>query len=218
MDITEESSVNEAVASIMSRHSRIDAVVHCAGSSLTGAFEETGEAEALHQFNTNYFGTVRVIRAVLPIMRRQRSGKIVVIGSIGGLIGLPFQAHYSATKFALDGMVEALRSEVLPFNIYVSLLHPGNFRTALNENRIHAESFIPDYNLACEKAAKFYADEETHARPPKLVARKVEKILKQKRPQLRYLIGTPLELLGAFGKRILPSAIFETVIRLFYFP
>ena len=218
MDITEESSVREAVASIMSRHGRIDAVVHCAGSSFTGAVEEATEAETSRQFNTNYFGTVRVLQAVLPIMRRQRSGKIVIVGSIGGLIGLPFQAHYSATKFALDGMVEALRSEVIPFNVYISLLHPGNFKTALNENRTRAQSIIPDYNLARERAAKFYADEEIQARSPILVARKVEKILKQKRPQLRYLIGTPLELLGVLGKRILPSAIFETVMRLFYFP
>jgi short-subunit dehydrogenase len=153
-------------------------------------------------------------------MRRQGSGTLVVIGSIAGLIGLPFQAHYSATKFALDGMAEALRQEVLPFGVYVSLLHPGNFKTALNENRIHAETFAPDapYGLASDRAAEFYADEEINARPPSVVALKVGKILNKKRPRLRYLIGTPLELLGVLGKRILPSAIFDMLFRLFYLP
>jgi NAD(P)-dependent dehydrogenase (short-subunit alcohol dehydrogenase family) len=220
MDITDEASVREAVNSIILRHDRIDAVVHCAGSSLTGSVEETTQAEALQQFDTNYFGTVRVLRAVLPIMRRQGSGKLVVIGSIGGLIGLPFQAHYSATKFALDGMVEAFRQEVRPFNIYVSVLHPGNFKTALNEHRIRPQNVAPDspYKTACERAAKFYADEEIDARSPVIVARKVERILNQKRPRVRYLVGTWLELLGVLGKRILPSALFDLVVRLFYFP
>ena len=219
MDVADEGSVREAVGSIMSSHGRIDAVVHCAGLSLTGSVEETTEAEALRQFDTNYFGTVRVLRAVLPIMRRQGAGKIIVIGSIGGLISLPFQAHYSATKFALDGMVEALRNEVLPFNIYVSLLHPGNFKTALNENRIHAHvASNSSYSQACGQAAKFYAEEEINARSPVLVARKVEKMLKQNQPRLRYLIGSPLELLGVLGKRFLPSSIFNFAFRLFYLP
>lgn len=219
MDITDPASVNEAVASIMSDHGRIDAVVHCAGSSIIGSVEETTPTEALSQFGTNYFGTVHVLQAVLPIMRRQGGGRIVIVGSIAGLIGLPFQAHYSATKSALDGMIEALRHEVRPFNIHVSLLHPGNFRTSLNDNRVRAK-IRPDspYRSAFERAATFYADEEINASSPTPVAVKVEKILNQRRPKVRYLIGSPLEQLGVLAKRLLPSAIFELVTRIFYFP
>lgn len=220
MDITDGVSISEAIDLIMFRHNRIDAVIHCAGSSLTGAVEETSEAEAFRQFDTNYFGTVRVLQAVLPIMRRQGSGKLLVIGSIAGLIGLPFQAHYSATKFALDGMLEALRHELLPFNVYVSVLHPGNFKTALNENRTRAQNADAKspYKLANERAARFYADEEINGRSPGLVAMKVERILSQKRPRLRYLIGSPLELLGVVGKRLLPSPVFELLFRVIYLP
>jgi NAD(P)-dependent dehydrogenase (short-subunit alcohol dehydrogenase family) len=220
MDISDDASVRAAVGSIMLRHDRIDAVVHCAGFSLSGSVEETAEDEALRQFDTNYFGTVRVLQAALPIMRRQGSGKLIVIGSIAGLIGLPFQAHYSATKFALDGMAEALRHEVLPFGVYVSVVHPGNFNTALNENRVHTKNTDPDspYSVAREQATKFYADEEMEARSPSVVARRVEKILNQRRPRLRYLVGSPLELLGVVGKRILPSPIFDFLFRLFYLP
>jgi NAD(P)-dependent dehydrogenase (short-subunit alcohol dehydrogenase family) len=220
MDITDDASVKNAVHLILSQYGRIDAVVHCAGTSLAGPVEETTISDAQAQFETNYFGTIRILQAVLPIMRSQLSGRIVIIGSIGGLIGLPFQAHYSATKFALDGMIEALRREVSPFGIALSLLHPGNFRTALNQNRAFAQiiSSLSAYDVAYEKAVRFYADEELTARPPTLVALKVKRILQHKRPQRQYLIGTPLELIGVYAKRFLPSALFDHLIRIFYFP
>lgn len=221
MDVTDSGSIGTAIDSIMSAHGRIDALIHCAGSSLTGPVEETGEDEALAQFDTNYFGTLRVLRHVLPVMRRQNSGTIVVIGSIGGIIALPFQAHYSATKFALDGLVEALRHEVRPFNIHACILHPGNFRTALNENRVRAGHVTPlsPYSAAFERAADFYAREEIDAPSPEAVARRAERIiLARARPRVRYIVGSPLERLGVLAKRVLPSALFERVTRLFYFP
>jgi len=220
MDVTDDASVDNAVQIILSQHGRIDAVVHCAGISSTGSVEDTTVAEALAQFDTNYFGTLRVLRAVLPAMRNQSYGKIVIIGSIGGLIGLPFQAHYSGTKFALDGMVEAMRNELLPFNIFVSVLHPGNFKTASNDYRVFAKNVAAGsaYHTACDKAARFYADQELSARAPNLVASKVDNILHHKHPQRQYLIGTPLELVGVFAKRLLPSPLFDHLIRFFYFP
>lgn len=220
IDITSSESISAAIEAIISAHGRLDALIHCAGSSLAGPIEETSEDEALVQFNTNYFGTLRMLRNVLPIMRAQNSGTIIIIGSIGGIIALPFQAHYSATKFALDGMVTALRTEVRPFNIHACVLHPGNFKTALNENRTRAKSVAPHspYLAAFERAANFYASEEISAPSPAIVARKVEQILTQARPRVRYIVGSPLERLGVFAKRALPSSLFELAIRLFYFP
>ncbi|HXF53722.1 MAG TPA: SDR family NAD(P)-dependent oxidoreductase, partial [Hyphomicrobiaceae bacterium] len=114
MDVTDDASVERAIAEVLQREGRIDVLVHCAGVSLVGPIEETTIEEAKQHFDTNFFGAVRVIRAVLPSMRRQQAGRIIVVGSIGGLIGIPYQGHYSAGKFALDGLVEALRTEVRP--------------------------------------------------------------------------------------------------------
>jgi NAD(P)-dependent dehydrogenase (short-subunit alcohol dehydrogenase family) len=125
LDITEQDSVDAAVAEVLRRESRLDALVACACMGLAASLEDTDDDEAKRQFDTNFFGTARTIRAVLPAMRKQSSGKIVVIGSIGGLIGLPFVAYYSASKFALDGLVEALRGEVAPFGVQARYLLAG---------------------------------------------------------------------------------------------
>jgi NAD(P)-dependent dehydrogenase (short-subunit alcohol dehydrogenase family) len=218
MDVTDEDSVTTAVNSIVLREGRIDVVVHCAGLSLSGPVEETTCDEALRQFDTNYFGTIRILRAVLPVMRRQCSGKIIVIGSIAGLIGLPYLGHYTATKFALDGLVEALRHEVLPFDIYVSLVHPGDFNTRIGDYRIYRKNAGSEYIAAFEKTAAFYAASEKSARHADVVACKIESILACRRPQLRYVVGTPLEVLGVWGKRVLPSDVFGFFFRKLYLP
>jgi NAD(P)-dependent dehydrogenase (short-subunit alcohol dehydrogenase family) len=220
MDVTDEGSVTTAVASILEREGRIDAVVHCAGFSLTGPIEETTCEEAIRQFETNYFGTVRVLRAVLPAMRREGSGKIIIVGSIAGLIGLPYFGHYSATKFALDGLAEALRQEVLAFGVYVSLVHPGQFKTRLTDNRIYPQSTTTssEYDSVFRKTDAFYAAAEKRARSPDVVAKTVEAILARRRPGLRYVIGEPLEVLGVWAKRILPSDAFAYAFRKLYLP
>jgi NAD(P)-dependent dehydrogenase (short-subunit alcohol dehydrogenase family) len=211
MDVTSEASVQEAVQSLLLREGRIDAVVHCAGTSLAGPVEETTYEEALQQFETNYFGTVRLLRAVLPIMRNQGYGRVIVIGSIGGLIGLPYLAHYSATKFALDGLIEAVRLEVLPFGVYVSVVHPGNFNTRLAKHRTYRQTVDPSsaYSSVFETAAKFYKAEEDRARSPEVLARRIERLLSIRKPAVRYVFGEPLEVAGLWAKSILPSNLFE---------
>lgn len=218
MDVTSEQSVQEAVQSILLREGRIDAVVHCAGSSLAGPVEETTYEEALQQFETNYFGTVRLLRAVLPIMRRQSRGKVIVFGSIGGLIALPYLGHYSASKFALDGLVEAVRPEVMPFGVYVSVVHPGNFNTRLGEHRTYRRNADPSlaYNSAFQTAANFYREGEDRGRSPEVLARKIKSLLTIRKPAVRYVIGEPLEVVGVWAKSILPSQLFEYLFRQLY--
>ena len=104
-------------------------------SGIAGAIEDTTVEEALAQFDVNFFGVLRMCRAVLPSMRARKAGYVVNIGSIGGLIGIPFQGFYSATKFALEGFSEALRLEVKPFGIHVVLIEPGDHRTAFTQKR-----------------------------------------------------------------------------------
>jgi len=121
MDVTDDVSVKQGIDHIIAEESCIDVVVNNAGFAIIGSLEDTTIEEAKSQLDTNFFGALRVCRAVLPTMRKQNAGYIVNISSIGGLIGLPFQSAYSASKFALEGAMEALRLEVKPFGIQVVL-------------------------------------------------------------------------------------------------
>src|SRR5690606_21839264 len=125
---------------------RIDALINNAGYELGGALEEATLEEAQRQFETNFFGAVRMIRAVLPAMRRQGGGRIVNVSSLAGLAPVPFLGLYSASKFALEGYSEALRHEVAPFNVKVSLIEPGFLATALAHNRQQPAARIRDYD------------------------------------------------------------------------
>jgi NAD(P)-dependent dehydrogenase (short-subunit alcohol dehydrogenase family) len=219
IDVADEASVQAAVAEIMRREGRIDAVVHCAGVSLAGAIEDTTVEEAKHEFDVNFFGVVRVVRAVLPVMRRQASGRILVIGSIGGLIGLPFIGYYSASKFALDGLVEALRLEVEPFGIEAAIVHPGDFHTAISANQILCRDAgnNPAYGEACRRTVEIYDANVRRAPPADMVARRVERLLGQRRRlPVRSIVGSPTEVLGVWLKSVLPSRSFEYIFRKSY--
>ena len=113
MDVDDDASVSEGVAGILGEHGRIDALAACAGWGLAGPAEQTPLAEAKAQFETNFWGAVRVTNAVLPIFRRQGGGRVVLMSSIGGVLGIPFQSFYSASKFALEGYGESLAYEVV---------------------------------------------------------------------------------------------------------
>ena len=119
-----------------------------------------------------------MIRAVLPTMRKQSCGKVVVIGSIGGLIGLPFVPYYSASKFALDGLIEALRGEVAPFGIQATIVHPGDLNTTFGANRILSRNVgtTSAYQGPFQDTLQFYAAQESNAASPQTLARKVEKL------------------------------------------
>ena len=220
LDVTEQSSVDAAVADVLRRESRLDGLVACAGVGLAGSLEDTEDDEAKRHFDTNFFGTARMIRAVLPAMRKQSSGNVVVIGSIGGLIGLPFVPYYSASKFALDGLVEALRGEVAPLGIQATIVHPGDLNTAFAANRIFGRNVgtTSAYRERFQDTLQFYAAQESNAASPQALARKVEKLLSKRSLPARVIVGTPLEKLGVSGKRYLPGRSFEYLLRKAYAP
>jgi NAD(P)-dependent dehydrogenase (short-subunit alcohol dehydrogenase family) len=220
LDVTEQGSVDAAVADVLRRGSRLDGLVACAGVGLAGSLEDTDDDEAKRNFDTNFFGTARVVRAVLPTMRKQSSGKIVVIGSIGGLIGLPFVPYYSASKFALDGLIEALRGEITPFGIQATVVHPGDLNTAFGANRIIGRNVgaVSAYWRRFQDTLQFYAAQEDNAPSPLTLARKVEKLLSQRSLPARVIVGTPLEKLGVSSKRYLPGRSFEYLLRKAYAP
>jgi NAD(P)-dependent dehydrogenase (short-subunit alcohol dehydrogenase family) len=214
MDVTSDESVSAGVAEVISREGRIDALVHCAGVSLVGPFEDTTLAEARHHFELNYFGAYRVMQAILPTMRQQQRGRIIVVGSIGGLLGLPFLGQYCATKFALDGLVESMRPELSSFGIGVACVHPGDFRTALGANRIvsQATQSGTTYYQAFQRSLAFYNKAEAEARHPDVLARRIDRLIDQRSMPVRVVVGTPLEVLGVVAKRTLPSRLFERIL------
>jgi NAD(P)-dependent dehydrogenase (short-subunit alcohol dehydrogenase family) len=220
MDVTQEASVAEAVAQVLEREGHIDAVVHSAGVSLAGPFEETSLSEAQHHFDVNYFGAVRVMRAVLPGMRRQGRGRLLVVGSIGGLIGLRYLGHYSASKFALDGLLEAVRPEISAFNIDATVIHPGDLNTPFGTNRVMSAATQPGspYYAAFRRAAAMYGRAEAEARGPEALARKIGSLLDRRRLPVRVVVGTPLETLGVLAKKALPSRLFEMAVGKAYGP
>jgi NAD(P)-dependent dehydrogenase (short-subunit alcohol dehydrogenase family) len=197
MDVDDDESVKKAVAAVVGEHGRIDAVVASAGWGLAGAVELTPVAEAKDR--------------VLPVMRRQGGGRIVLMSSIGGIIGIPFQAFYSASKFALEGYGEALAYEVAPFGIQVTLVEPGNVRTDFTSSRRDVATPDPDgtYTAAVTKAVGLMEKDEANGVDPGVVAAVVEKVLGSSRPRRRVSVGKMDERVGIMGKRVLPYRFFE---------
>ena len=211
MDVTDDASVRDGVQQIQERHGRIDVAINCAGYGIAGAVEETSPQEAMAQFDTNFFGVHRVCRAVLPTMRQQNDGVIINVSSLAGLLAVPFQAFYSASKFAMEGMTEALRMEVRPFGIRVVLIEPGDFKSEFPANRVNtADSANSEvYRELLERCVGVMREEEKNGKVPYPVARLLERIINDPSPRLRYTVGPFGERLGPKLKSILPYRIYE---------
>lgn len=212
MDVSSDQSVTAAVATVLARTGRIDAIVNNAGIDLVGAVEETTADEALRLFQTNFFGVHRLTRAVLPTMRSQQSGRLITIGSIGGFLPQPFEAFYSAAKHALEGYVESLAYEVRPFGVRALLIQPGFIRTNLSANRIAAASSVDAYASTRAQVMISTARDVGSGSPPEAVASAVEKLLVARNPPLRTRVGGDAQQLYLL-RHLLPPAFFEMGMR-----
>jgi NAD(P)-dependent dehydrogenase (short-subunit alcohol dehydrogenase family) len=168
MDVDDDDSVARTVAAIVEKTGRLDAVVNNAGWALMGPIEDTPIAEARAQMETNFFGVLRVRRAVLPVMREQRAGHIVNISSLGGIFGMPFSGIYSASKFAVEGLSESLRLETHRFGVRVVLIEPGDARSQLRcaaarRNRSGTRAPIRRFSTAFRPSKR-----RTRPKPPRL--------------------------------------------------
>jgi NAD(P)-dependent dehydrogenase (short-subunit alcohol dehydrogenase family) len=213
MDVDDDDSVASGVAEVLHRHGRIDAVVAAAGWGLAGPVETTSTEEAKAQGETLFWGVVRVGTAVLPSMRARGGGRVVAVGSIGGLLGLPFQAYYSAAKFALEGWAEAMAYEVEPFGIQVTVVEPGNVCTDFTANRRRAGADPGSYAVAMERALGVMELDEAHGVSPAVVARVVVEQLESRRPRRRVSVGKGGERIGVGVKRLLPHRWFEALAK-----
>lgn len=211
MDVTDDAQVARGIEAIQREAGPIDVLVNCAGAGIAGAVEETPVEVAQEQLNVNFFGSVRVCRAVLPAMRERRQGLIINMSSLMGLVGLPFQAYYAASKFALEGWSEALRGEVAPFGIRVVLVEPGDFRTGFTDARRLAGSAAANspYHERCDRAIKTMEASERAGSDPAQVARLLERIIARPAPRLRYTVGPFVQRLGVAARHVLPARLFE---------
>jgi NAD(P)-dependent dehydrogenase (short-subunit alcohol dehydrogenase family) len=212
LDVRADDSARACVEAVSSRGGRLDVLINNAGYELAGAVEELTQDEAKAQFETNFFGVVRMVDAVLPLMRRQKRGHIVNVSSLAGISSIPFLGIYCASKFALEGYTEALRYEVKPFNIHVSMTEAGFLKTPMMNHRQVATNRMPDYDPWRERALNAIRASEEKAPGPDLVAETLLEIISSDRPRLRHLIGPQAKSIARL-RRFLPAGLFEQGVR-----
>jgi NAD(P)-dependent dehydrogenase (short-subunit alcohol dehydrogenase family) len=190
MDVTDGGSVEAGVKQAVERFGRIDVLVNNAGYGIVGAVEETPGDELRAQMETNFFGAVAVTRAVLPVMRAQRSGAIANMSSMGGQMSFPGFGAYSASKFALEGMSEALAQEVKPFGVKVIIVEPGQFRTGFAGSALKQMPEMKEYAQTSGKTREFaMAMDNTQAGDPYKAAEALDEALKAEETPLRLQLG-----------------------------
>jgi NAD(P)-dependent dehydrogenase (short-subunit alcohol dehydrogenase family) len=192
LDVTDYPQVASVVAQSAASYGPIDVLVNNAGYGLTGAIEEATEDEFMPMFNTNVFGLIRVTQALLPHFRKQGSGHILNISSIGGLVGSPGWGFYNSTKFAVEGLSDALAAELAPLGIHVTVIEPGPFRTDfLGRSGKEAELRIPAYDATAGKA-RGYLNTQAGKQPgdPLRAVQAMIKVVESPNPPLHLILGT----------------------------
>jgi len=212
LDVRDDASIQAAVEAIRRQAGRIDALINNAGSTIVGAIEETDTPQAQALFDVNFFGAVRVTRAVLPIMREQRAGRIAFISSVVGFLPAPFMGFYAASKHALEGYSESLDHEVRPLGVRAVLIQPGFMKTNIDANAARAASPIGDYAGVRERAGAILNAGFENGDDPRLVATAVVEALTAKTPRLRYPVGKRAGMLARL-RSYLPTAMFDRSFR-----
>ena len=215
LDITEFDSLPGAVEAIVRDHARIDVLVNNAGFSVAGFAEDMALDELRHQLETNFFGNVAMTKAVLPVMRRQKSGHIITVTSVAGRLGQPMLSAYCASKYALEGWSESLRIETHSLGIRVVLVEPGSYDTDIwTRNVMIAKGALDPASPNKERSqrfAEFVKNSAKHRRDAREVAKLIVRIARDPNPKLRYLIGTDAKV-QVWLKRIVPWRKYERMI------
>ncbi len=209
LDVDDSASVEACVDAVLAKAGRLDAVVNNAGFSTRGALEDATIEDAKAQFETNFFGALRVCRAVLPALRAAGGGYVINMSSLAGVVGVPFTGLYCASKFALEGASESLRLEARPFNVHVVLVEPGDFRSEIEAKRRTIAPQDSLYRDAFERLLRRRRQFENHAPTPEPVARLVARILNDPRPKTRYAVDMWRQRILVPAKRLLPQRVFE---------
>jgi NAD(P)-dependent dehydrogenase (short-subunit alcohol dehydrogenase family) len=210
LDVNSETSVQTCVQTILQRTGRIDLLVNNAGFAQGGAIEENSLEDARAQFETNVFGVLRMLKAVLPAMRQQGSGQIITVSSLLGVVTMPYLSLYSSSKFALEGMIEGLYHELRPFHIKVSLVEPTFFRTKFDAQPPGTP--LAAYESARQSMMQFVRQAVDQGPDPEQVARRIVQLASSSAPPLRSFVGPRANLLVAL-RHWLPPRLFEQVRR-----
>ena len=213
LDVTDNSSIETAVKKVIDEAGHLDVVINNAGSGITGPIEEIPEQEIKRNFETNLFGPINVIKAVLPQMRKQNSGLVINITSIAGYMGLPYRGIYSASKGALELITEAFRMELKDFNIKMVNLAPGDFATNIAAGRFHAPVIKGSpYEKKYASVLKAIDDDVNKGNDPQLVASEIFKIINTSNPKIHYKAGAFMQKFSIVLKRILPDKVYERLL------
>jgi short-subunit dehydrogenase len=213
LDVLDTNSIQNAVSSILEKEGRLDVLVNNAGMGITGPIEDTPTEEMRNVFDTNFFGAIDVMKAVLPQMRKQHSGTIVNVTSIAGYMGLPFRGIYSATKGALEIVTEALRMEVKSFGINIVNVAPGDFVTNIAAGRYHTPVFENSaYKKKYEENLALIDSDVDGGMNPIEMAKVVYRIIHTSNPKIHYKVGGFMEKFSIVLKRILPDKMYEKLL------
>lgn len=218
MDVTDPNSINSAISHVQNKEGKIDVLINNAGIVYSGPLVMHSLYELKSQFDVNFFGMVNMVNKIFPIMKKNGSGLIINISSIGGVMGLPFQGAYSASKFAIEGYSESLRLELNKFNIKVVVIRPGDVKTSVVQNRIKYEKIQEDtlFKQQYLKTLKIIEYEESNGLDPEIIAKTILKIIKNKNPKSYYIVANFIQKLSVTAKRILPPLIFDKIISKYY--
>lgn len=214
LDVTDDASVNTAVDNIIKSEGKIDVLVNNAGNGIAGPAYAMPVESAKKQFETNFFGVVRISSAVLPGMIDNKNGLIVNISSLAGLFGLPYQGMYCASKHAIEGYSQSLRMELRNTGVRITLINPGDFKSDFSQNRekipftIKNEKLETEYNAAVASMEK----DESIAPSPESLAKKLLQIVESSNPAHRYLVGAVGQTIVPTLKHILPGSMFEKLM------
>lgn len=213
LDVLDVNSIQKAIDEIIKNEGNLDVLINNAGMGITGPIEDTPTDAMRNVFNTNFFGAIDVIKAVLPQMRKQKSGKIINITSIAGYMGLPFRGIYSSTKGALALATEAIRMEVKNFGITLVNVAPGDFATNIAAGRYHTPVFENSpYKKVYQQNLDLMDLHVNKGMHPLKMAKKIYKIIHIKNPKIHYKVGGFMEKFSIILKRILPDTIYEKLL------
>jgi short-subunit dehydrogenase len=213
LEVRDVTSIQNAIVKVIELSGKIDIVINNAGVGITGPLEEIPTNEIRNNFETNFFGPIEVMKAVLPQMRKQKSGLIINITSIAGYMGLPYRSIYSASKGALEIITEALRMEVKSFGIQITNVAPGDFATNIASGRYHAplikgSAYEATYGLIL-KTMNEHVDNGSN---PLEMAEAIYKIIQTDNPKIHYKVGAFMQKFSIVLKQILPDKVYEKMV------
>ena len=213
LDVLQKETIDEAIHQIIEKEGRIDVLINNAGMGITGPIEDTPTDEMRRVFDTNFFGAIDMMKAVLPTMRFQKSGLIVNVTSIASYMGLPFRGVYSATKGALELITEAANMEVQQFGIHVVNVAPGDFATNIAAGRYHTPVFENSaYKKSYQQNLDLMNSHVDSGMNPLAMAEQVYEIINNPTPKIHYKVGKFMEKFSIVLKRILPDKVYQKLL------